>query len=360
MDMSTLGFDDAENVDYFGDVSSDDYFDGEAAEFEPERYIEDGEATVVRDHRTNPYYRSNVYGRYPYVRYPYGRYRPYVGGQMYGSLLARRRAQALRAAAARGARQRALAGRRAPIARARQDMGPPRAGALSPGTGDFREASPPVGATGDAQAAEIGRTRAAVQELGLETEARTDALAGAVTSQGNQIQRAGMALGATAVADALRSQLESSLPGLARNPLVELALQTSPLFLLKSDTRKEGVMGFLSQPQVWGTGLAAGVTLAGFLNSKFQSAERIQITRFATHLPLNGSLTFAAQALDSSGAVLAKKIVWSAETTGGIPTTRLTVDADTGLVTAKNTGDFVVVATIDGTTITDKVPLKVA
>jgi hypothetical protein len=325
--MPNIWLDDEEALDLFGDASAEDYFDGDAEDVDFESYGDDGEATTVRrDHRAAQARRA-------------GRDRD----------LARRRALARRLLARRAALARARRRGVAPTrprypATGRAQVGPTMAAAEEPGL------------EGEVQDAQVRQTRAAVRELGLETQVQADAVADALAAQARRIDSTGAALGATAVANTVASQLQTSFPGVARNPFVRAGLPLAPLLLLKPARRESGFQGFIADPRVWAGALVAGLAIAGEINNKVQKPEAVRITRFATHLPMTGHLQFFAEALDAGGAVLrGKQINWREET----PAKGLVrVDRD-GLVTGVGVGTTAVVAEADGTTVSDSVPVTV-
>jgi hypothetical protein len=348
--MSNTWLDDAEAIGPFGYESSEDYFDGDAEDIDFESYDDDAEATVVRDRRRRNEdvpARSTAYAR----RGARGR-----SGVPYSPrAVARRRALARRALA-----RRALA-RRAALARARRGMAPTRPRYPATATGEepeTRAAVRELGLETEVQAAEVGLTRAAVQELGVESEEQAEAVASALAAQRRRIGGNDAAVGASAVASSLASQLQTSFPDLARNPFVRAGLPMAPLLFLKPAKRESGFQGFVSDPRVWAGALVAGVTIAGEINSRIQSAERVRITQFTTFLAQGERVTFAAEALDGGGAVLrSKRIKWTEDPNNpGV----VTVGADDGVVIAGTAkGQTNVTATVDGTSVSASVPLTV-
>jgi hypothetical protein len=302
--MPNTWLDDAEASDLLGDESAEDYFDGDAEDIDFESYDDDAEA--VRDHRR--------------ARARRGRPDPRLE-----RLRAQRRVQARVRARRRG-------------------MAPTR---------------PRQPATAKA---EVRQTKAAVQELGVENEVRAAAVDSRLDIQTKRINSQGAALGATAVANTVASQLQTSFPGVAANPLLRAGLQGAPLLLLKPARRESGFQGFMADPRVWGFSLVAAVTIAGEINSRVQKAQAVRITRFATHLPTKGELRFFAEALDGGGAVLRRKqINWREDPPAGTAAGTFVSVGPDGLVTGLSAGTTHIIAeVVDGTTTkSDKVPVTV-
>ncbi len=362
--MSNTLFDDAEAIDFFGDVSSEGYDDGDMEDidesYRPASWYY-GRPSYGRPYYRPPYNRPSWYPQPQYNRpswYPrpgrYPRppsYRPGFAGRPLRPADKRFRTEAQRRAEELRERQRAA------WAQAQGGMVPARMGDAGPLMEPMRDPTAAVQETGfgrELRAAEMGMTRAAVQELGLESEAQGRAFAGTLSAQERRIGRSEVAAGVATVANTLANQLSSSYPNFARNRFVRFALPVAPLLLLKPARRESGFQGFISDPRVWGTALAAGLAIAGEINSRVQKAEKVRITRFTNVLAGNGEFAFEAQALDSGGAVLPKRIKWSTTNPRLID-----VDENTGLVKALNSGATEVIATLDGTTVDEKIAVFV-
>jgi Bacterial Ig-like domain (group 2) len=154
-----------------------------------------------------------------------------------------------------------------------------------------------------------------------------------------QIDRGQLAFMATIV----ERQLESSFPSVVENRIVAAGLRASPLLLLKPSWRRDGIGGNLSNPQLLGAGLVVGLTIAGELRRKSQDVRDVRITRSYETLPVDGSITFRADALDESGRVIGEKrqtIHWDSS-----KPEIATVDPNSGLVTAVKPGNVTITAT---------------
>jgi hypothetical protein len=277
--MPNIGFDEAEAMDFYGDESAEDYFEGDDEDFasdaEDFEDYDDSEASV-RDHR--------------------------------------------RAEARRRARRRDLARRRALVAR--------RRAALARARRPVARARRPSPATAKA---EVRETKAAVQELSVETEMQAETAARGLARQRKSIAGSEAAVAANTVATTVANQLQATFPRVASNPFVRAGLPLTALAFLRPAKRASGFQGLVTDPRVWGSALVGGVAIAGEITNRVRKVDEVRITRFATHLPPGATFQFVAEALDSSGAVLSnKKITWGFAS----PTTAATVDPNTGLVTA--------------------------
>jgi hypothetical protein len=187
-------------------------------------------------------------------------------------------------------------------------------------------------------AAAVNRTQAAVREVDLQSKVQADALHSRLAHQGKRIDRGELAFMATIV----ERQLESSFPSVVENRIVAAGLRASPLLLLKPSWRRDGVGGYLGNPQLLGAGLVVGLTIAGELRRKSQDVRDVRITRFERHMPVNGSIRFRADPLDENDRVIGEKrqtIHWETSEPAVA-----TVNTDTGDVKAVSPGNVTITA----------------
>jgi uncharacterized protein YjdB len=180
--------------------------------------------------------------------------------------------------------------------------------------------------------AEVRETKAAVQELSVETEMQAETAARGLARQRKSIAGSEAAVAANTVVTTVANQLQATFPRVASNPFVRAGLPLTALAFLRPAKRAGGFQGLVTDPRVWGSAVVGGVAIAGEITNRVRKVDEVRITRFATHLPAGATFQFLAEALDSSGAVLSnKKITWDSTVTSAA-----NVDTNTGLVTASS------------------------
>lgn len=114
----------------------------------------------------------------------------------------------------------------------------------------------------------VRKTQAAVQELNLRNQVQTDTISSALASRDRRLSGAESAIGGSAVAGQVQRFLDGSFPGIGGNIAVKTALPLAPLIFLRPK-QGSGFGGFIADPRVWTTGLAAVLAFAGtFVNRK--------------------------------------------------------------------------------------------
>jgi hypothetical protein len=174
-----------------------------------------------------------------------------------------------------------------------------------------------------------------------------DELRAAITAQNKKLDRAGMA----AVGTALVPELFRAF-GTPDNTALRIGIQALPLALLPTGAKRDGMLGILQHPAVYGGGALLAVGLIADARKRGAAVKTINIIG-PTELTVGENDQFIADVLDTNDKPSTATVTWKAE-----PTARATIDSATGAITAgPELGVVIVTATAD--TVTKQHRLKI-
>jgi hypothetical protein len=188
----------------------------------------------------------------------------------------------------------------------------------------------------------------AVKELDLQGQVQQDELRAAITAQNKKLDRAGMA----AVGTALVPELFRAF-GTPDNTALRIGIQALPLALLPTGAKRDGVLGILQHPAVYGGGALLAVGLIADARKRGTAVKTIKIIG-PTQLTVRATDQFLADVLDTNDKPSTAAVTWKTENV----TAATSIDSTSGKLTAGDTpGVAIISATAD--TVTSRVRLEV-
>jgi hypothetical protein len=186
----------------------------------------------------------------------------------------------------------------------------------------------------------------AVKELDLQGQVQQDELRGAIAAQNKKIDRAGMA----AVGTALMPELFRAF-GTPGNEALRVGIQALPLALLPTGAKRDGALGMLQHPVVYGGGAMLAVSLIADARKRGAAVKTIRIVG-PTQLTAGQSDRFIADVLDTNDKPSTAALTWNSDQQGFA-----TIDSASGAVRAVSPGVTVISATAEN--VTSRVRLEI-
>ena len=173
--------------------------------------------------------------------------------------------------------------------------------------------------------------QSAIKKVDVANKVTRNVVAKKLAVENRRISGTETALSANKVVEQVGRSLELTYPDFANNPIVKTAIPLIPLAALTKPSRNEGAGGYMKNPIVWGSALAAGIAIAGEMKNRSAADDivSIKVTPPSSTLQLNGcELQLTAELRNAKGvAATGPKIKWDSSN-------KLLVDVDdTGLLT---------------------------